>query len=106
MAAEHIQIISDASNIINKKKVKNVSFLINGVLYYQSSTALGTAKAGAKQTLTNVKKAALAITSRNLLYQKTYSSDTNNTQRKTKKLLEANQETAYVYWVPCQSHGI
>jgi hypothetical protein len=106
MAAEHIQIVSDASNTINKKKVENVSFLVDGISYYWSSTALGTAKAGAEWTLANVKKAALAITSGNLLRWKAYSSDTDNTQRKTKKLLEADQETAHVHWVPCQSHGI
>jgi hypothetical protein len=56
-------------------------------------------------TVINVKKAATAITSGNLLRWTVYSSDTDNIQRKVKKLLEADPETAHVYWCPCDSHG-
>ena len=104
-AANYIQIVSDALNTINKKKVENVSFLINNISYYQSSTALRTAKAGVIQTVTNVKKAAITITSRNLLRWTVYSSDTDNIQQKVKKLLKADLETAHVHWCPCDSHG-
>jgi hypothetical protein len=33
-AANHIQIVSDASNTINKKKIENVSFLVDNISYY------------------------------------------------------------------------
>jgi hypothetical protein len=46
-AATYIQIMSDRSDNINKKKVENVSFLVEGVSYYWTSTAIGAIKAGA-----------------------------------------------------------
>jgi hypothetical protein len=46
-AAIHIQIVSDRSDNINKRKVENVSFLVNGISYYWTSTVIGAIKAGA-----------------------------------------------------------
>ena len=105
-AATHIQIVSDGSDNINKKKVENVSFLVDGISYYWASTAIGAIKAGAVWTAANVKKHALAITKGNLKRITSFSTDTDSTQRATWNLFKDDPELSHVHSVPCNSHGI
>jgi hypothetical protein len=105
-AATHIQIVSDGSNNINKRKVKNVSFLVNGRSYYWTSTVLGAIKAGAVFTATNIKKHALEITNNNLKRLTAISTDTNVTQRAIWEIFEADPEMKHVHSMGCDSHGI
>ena len=104
-AATHIQIVSDGSDNINKRKVENVSFLVDGISYYWASTAIGAIKAGAIQTAANVKKHALAITNGNLKRFTAFSTDTDSTQRATWNLFKDDPELSHVHSVPCDSHG-
>jgi hypothetical protein len=65
---------------INKRKVKNVSFLVEGVSYYWASTVIGAIKAGAIWTAANIKKHALIITNSNLKRIIAFLTNTDSTQ--------------------------
>jgi hypothetical protein len=97
--------VSDGSNNINKKKVENVFFLVDGISYYWASTVISAIKAGAIWTAVNVKKHALVITNSNLKRFIAFSTDTDSTQRATWNLFKDDPELLHVYSVSCDSHG-
>jgi hypothetical protein len=53
-----------------------------------------------------VKKQALEITDNRLERWTSFSTDTNNTQRRVWKLIQAIPELSHVHSIPCDSHGL
>jgi hypothetical protein len=60
-AVSHIQIITDSSSNISKVRVENISFLVDGILYYWNSIGISTIKAGVAWIVKNVIKNAKEI---------------------------------------------
>ncbi|RKF75795.1 hypothetical protein GcM1_231038, partial [Golovinomyces cichoracearum] len=75
-----LQIITDGSANMAKVRIENTSFLIYGVLFYHTSTAIGFQTASAHFTYNNVVKHARELNHGNLAKWASYSSDTFATQ--------------------------
>ncbi|RKF76666.1 hypothetical protein GcC1_070018 [Golovinomyces cichoracearum] len=101
-----LQIVTDGSANMAKVRIENTSFLIEGVSFYNASTAIGFQTASAQFTYNNVVKHARELTHRNLAKWASYSSDTCATQKSAWEIMNSTAETRHVLTVPCDSHSL
>jgi hypothetical protein len=106
-STNYIQIVTDGSSNISKRRVENTSFLINNISFYWKSHALAADDTtDAESGIDLLYQDAIDITRGNLGRWTAYSSDTCSIMRKIWRLINQKADLMHVHAISCDLHGL